>query len=357
MYGANQQAVTLHLTQGLRQHLLADAADQFADTREARLAVFRQHFQNQHGPLVGDAADHLSDKRFQTWIDFFRRRLRGVVVRPGNLLFGRWCDLHFFCSPITLFQVTPALDSAYFLKESVVHILGFSGFSGKRNLQIIHRSSSNSNSESGAIMKLKNKTILITGGSSGIGLELTRRLIALGNTVINNAGIMRNLDLNDARHDVVDITREIDINLSGPLRMVQQFLPHLKMQKDAAIVNVSSGLAFIPFVSSPVYSATKAALHSYSQALRVQLRGSSVSVIELAPPGTETPLFREEFKEEVKDMKAMDVKVLAEHAIKGIEAGKLEIRPGLSNVLKLMSRLAPEFMLNQLAKSFRPSGV
>jgi len=256
-------------------------------------------------------------------------------------------------------------------------------------------------------MKLKNKTILITGGSSGIGLELTRRLIALGNTVIitgrdidklhaaksmlpqvhiirsdvsdvaaiaalhaqvtsqfpaldvliNNAGIMRNLDLNDARHDVVDITREIDINLSGPLRMVQQFLPHLKMQKDAAIVNVSSGLAFIPFVSSPVYSATKAALHSYSQALRVQLRGSSVSVIELAPPGTETPLFREEFKEEVKDTKAMDVKVLAEHAIKGIEAGKLEIRPGLSNVLKLMSRLAPEFMLNQLAKSFRPSGV
>ena len=256
-------------------------------------------------------------------------------------------------------------------------------------------------------MKLKNKTILITGGSSGIGLELARRLIALGNTVIitgrdseklhaakralpqvhaiqsdvsdagaiaalhaqvtaqfpalnvliNNAGIMRNLDLNDTRHGVADITREIDINLSGPLRMVQQFLPHLKAQKDAAIINVSSGLAFVPFVSAPVYSATKAALHSYSQALRVQLRGSSVAVIELAPPGTETPLFRDEFKEEVKDMKAMDVKVLAEHAIKGIEAGKLEIRPGLSNVLKLMSRLAPEFMLNQLAKSFRPSRV
>ncbi|RFB67928.1 MULTISPECIES: SDR family NAD(P)-dependent oxidoreductase [unclassified Herbaspirillum] len=256
-------------------------------------------------------------------------------------------------------------------------------------------------------MQLKNKTILITGGSSGIGFELTRRLLALGNTVIitgrdadkleaakrelpavhiirsdvsdveaiaalhaqvttqfpaldvliNNAGIMRNLDLNDTRHGVADITREIDINLSGPLRMVQQFLPHLKAQKDASIINVSSGLAFVPFVSSPIYSATKAALHSYSQALRVQLRGSSVTVIELAPPGTETPLFRDEFKDEVKDMKAMDVKVLADHAIKGIEAGKLEIRPGLSNVLKLMSRLAPEFMLNQLAKSFRPARV
>lgn len=256
-------------------------------------------------------------------------------------------------------------------------------------------------------MQLKNKTILITGGSSGIGLELTRRLIALGNTVIitgrdvdklhaaksalpavhiiqsdvsdmdaiaalhaqvtrqfpalnvliNNAGIMRNLDLNDSRHGVADVTREIDINLSGPLRMVQQFLPHLKAQPEAAIINVSSGLAFVPFASSPVYSATKAALHSYSQALRVQLRGSSVAVIELAPPGTETPLFRDDFKEEVKDMKAMDVKVLVDHAIKGIEAGKLEIRPGLSNVLKLMSRLAPEFMLNQLAKSFRPARV
>jgi uncharacterized oxidoreductase len=256
-------------------------------------------------------------------------------------------------------------------------------------------------------MQLKNKTILITGGSSGIGFELTRRLLALGNTVIitgrdadkleaakrelpavhiirsdvsdveaiaalhaqvtmqfpalnvliNNAGIMRNLDLNDTRHGVADITREIDINLSGPLRMVQQFLPHLKAQREAAIVNVSSGLAFVPFVSSPIYSAAKAALHSYSQALRVQLRGSSVTVIELAPPGTETPLFRDEFKDEVKDMKAMDVKVLADHAIKGIEAGKLEIRPGLSNVLKLMSRLAPEFMLNQLAKSFRPARV
>lgn len=253
-------------------------------------------------------------------------------------------------------------------------------------------------------MQLSKKTILITGGSSGIGFELARQLIGRGNTVIvtgrdleklhaakralpqlhimqsdvsdvdaiaalhekvlaqfptlnvliNNAGIMRNLDLNDTRHDVASVTREIAINLCGPLYMVQQFLPHLKTQNEAAIINVSSGLAFVPFPSSPVYSATKAGLHSYSQALRVQLHGSNVTVIELAPPGTDTPLFTEEFKEEVKDMKAMDVKVLATHAIKGIEAGKLEIRPGLSNVLKLMSRLAPQFMLNQLAKSYRP---
>jgi uncharacterized oxidoreductase len=73
-------------------------------------------------------------------------------------------------------------------------------------------------------------------------------------------------------------------------------------------------------------------------------------VIELAPPGVETPLFRGEFAEEMKDQKGMDVKALASRAIAGIEAGKLEIRPGLSNVLKAMSRIAPAFMFKQMVK-------
>lgn len=105
---------------------------------------------------------------------------------------------------------------------------------------------------------------------------------------------------------------------------------------------------------SPVYSATKAALHSYTRSLRIQLQGTGVAVVELAPPGTETPLFRGEFEEEMKGQKGMDVTVLASKAIAGIEAGKLEIRPGLSNVLKTMSRLAPQFMLNQMAKMGKP---
>jgi len=247
-------------------------------------------------------------------------------------------------------------------------------------------------------MKLKAKTILITGGTSGIGLELAAQLLQRGNTVVvtgrdqkkldatsqslagvhvfqsdvsdpnaiaalrdavleqfpaldvlvNNAGIMRNLNLNQER-DLVDVTREIEVNLCGPVRMVQSFLPHLKTRKDALIVNVSSGLAFIPLPLSPVYCATKAAIHSFSQSLRAQLAGTGVTVIELAPPGVETPLFRGEFAEEMKGQKAMDVKVLARKAI----AGMVEIRPGLSNVLKTMSRVAPQFMFNQMAKMGR----
>lgn len=249
-------------------------------------------------------------------------------------------------------------------------------------------------------MKLSQKTILITGGSSGIGFELTRQLIERGNTVIitgrdaerlarakaelpsiytiesdvsdpaaidvlfaevtkrfpsldiliNNAGIMRNLNINEFR-SLDDVTREIDINLSGPIRMVQRFLPHLKSQPRSMIVNISSGLAFVPLPISPVYCATKAAIHSYTQSLRVQLSESNVTVVEVAPPGVETPLFRGEFAEEMKDMKAMSVTELARRALKGIEAGKVEIRPGLANVLKFMSRLAPQLMLSQLAKS------
>ena len=255
-------------------------------------------------------------------------------------------------------------------------------------------------------MKLTRKTILITGGTSGIGLELAKQLLERGNAVlvtgrdpekldaakktlpgvhvfqsdvsrpeaiaalhdrvlaqfpaldvlVNNAGIMRNLNLNQGR-DLYDVTREIETNLSGPVRMVQQFLPHLKTRPDALIVNVSSGLAFIPLPLSPVYCATKAAIHSFSQSLRAQLAGTSVTVVELAPPGVETPLFRGEFAEEMKGQKAMDVSVLAKEALAGIEAGRPEIRPGLSNVLKTMSRVAPTFMFGQMAKMSKPKSA
>lgn len=252
-------------------------------------------------------------------------------------------------------------------------------------------------------MKLEKKTVLITGGTSGIGLELARQLLQRRNTVIvtgrdqhkldatrralpgvhvfqsdvsdpaaitvlrdrivaqfpaldvlvNNAGIMRNLNFNTS-DGLDDVTREIETNLSGPVRMVEHFLPHLKSRENALIVNVSSGLAFVPFALSPIYSASKAAIHSFTQVLRAQLAGTSVTVIELAPPPVETALFRGEFAEELKGEKAMDASVFAARAVAGIEAGKLEIRPGISNVLKIMSRVAPQFAFNQMAKMLPP---
>src|SRR6266852_8412848 len=190
------------------------------------------------------------------------------------------------------------------------------------------------------IMKLTSNTILITGGASGIGYELTKQLTTLGNKIlitgrdqakmdrakaafpkihtfrsdvsdpkaiatlyeevtkqfpelnilINNAGIMREINIHDKAGSLEDITREIEINLSGPIRMVKQFLPHLKTKSKAAIMNVSSGLAFVPLPISPVYCATKAGLHSFTESLRVQLKNTKVKVFELAPPATQTEL-------------------------------------------------------------------
>jgi uncharacterized oxidoreductase len=247
-------------------------------------------------------------------------------------------------------------------------------------------------------MKLTGRTILITGGTSGIGLELARQLAAQRNTVlitgrdaqrlaatksqqpvhtyvcdagnpsdiqqlqrtiavefpkldtlINNAGIMRNLDLNRAQ-ELTEVTRELDVNLKGPVQMVQAFLPGLKARPSALIVNVSSGLAFIPFPLSPMYSAAKAGIHAYTRCLRAQLARTSVRVVELAPPGTETPLFRGEFEKEMKGQKGMDVQALVKQAISGIESGKTEIRPGLSNILYILSRIAPRIPFAQMAK-------
>ncbi|XZF15940.1 SDR family oxidoreductase [Chitinophagaceae bacterium MMS25-I14] len=248
-------------------------------------------------------------------------------------------------------------------------------------------------------MELKKSTILITGGTSGFGYEFAKQLLQLGCTVIitgrnqqkldetkkllpgvhtfqsdvsdpgaiellyqqitrqfpdlniliNNAGEMRRLNLLDSSVDQNDANREIAINLSGPVRMVQQFLPHLLLQKSAAIMNVTSGIAFIPFPLSPIYSATKAGLRAYTRALRVQLKHTGVKVFELAAPGAKTPL-NDKFANDVDSRMMMAPDKLVATAIKGLMNNRYEILPGLSRIIKFMSRLAPEFILKQMSK-------
>lgn len=187
-------------------------------------------------------------------------------------------------------------------------------------------------------MKTQGNTILITGGGSGIGRALAQRWHALGNKVIvagrrrkaledtiagregmfaytvdmddpsaieefaakivseqpglnmlvNNAGIMRYEDVTK-RRDLTDAEETITTNVLGPIRLTNALIDHLVAQPDSAIVNVTSGLAFVPLPKAPTYSATKAVLHSYTVALRQGLRGR-VEVIELAPPAVQTNL-------------------------------------------------------------------
>lgn len=187
-------------------------------------------------------------------------------------------------------------------------------------------------------MKTQGNTILITGGGSGIGRSLAIRFHEAGNKVIvtgrraatldeltsaapgiasyvldvrdaaaiqnfarrvvadhpdlnvlvNNAGIMRVEDAS-AERDLGDAQETVLTNLLGPIRLTNALIGHLLGKADAAIVNVSSGLAFVPLAAAPTYSATKAAIHSYSVALRVKLKGK-VEVIEVVPPGIRTEL-------------------------------------------------------------------
>lgn len=187
-------------------------------------------------------------------------------------------------------------------------------------------------------MQLTNNTILITGGGSGIGRGLAEAFHARGNQVIiagrnqarldetvaaspgmhavrlditdaadiagvaaeltarfgdlnvlvNNAGIMQYEDLHAA--DTASAEATIATNLLGPIRLTAALLNHLKARPHAAVLNVTSGLAFVPLPGTPTYSATKAALHSYTMSLRQQLADTNVDVLELIPPYVQTHL-------------------------------------------------------------------
>lgn len=246
-------------------------------------------------------------------------------------------------------------------------------------------------------MKLDGNTILLTGGSSGIGLALAKKFVALGNKVIvtgrnaeklaaarldtpeletiqsdaadpaavralatevrerfpemnvlvNNAGMFIPRNHTAPADDLLALTAEIDVNLVAPIRMVSVFIDQIKARR-GSIVNVSSGLAFVPLQLSPIYCATKAALHSYTISLRQQLKDYGVEVIELMPPAVHTELTAD--LPEDGDFKIITTEQLVRETFKGLDAGRDEIRPGQANQLYWMSRIAPGFINGQLEK-------
>jgi uncharacterized oxidoreductase len=238
-------------------------------------------------------------------------------------------------------------------------------------------------------MKLNGRTVLITGGGTGIGASLAGAFHARGNKVIvtgrreaplkdlaakhpgmeiivsdvsnesevkavleavssrfpqldlliNNAGIMRRHDFSAAQGSEERLFDEIDINLKGLIRMCWAFLPLLQKQKSADIVNVSSGLAYVPLAMTPVYCATKAAVHSFSQSLRYQLRKTSVGVVELAPPAVATDLLKAEAgDQEYPRMKLEDFTAATMEALGG---NATELPIGQAKGLRFMSRFFP----------------
>jgi uncharacterized oxidoreductase len=171
------------------------------------------------------------------------------------------------------------------------------------------------------------------------------------NILINNAGIMSNINLQDHKLSADDLTKELETNLKGPILMNDAFLPLLKGKKNAAIVTVSSGLAFVPLPIAPVYCATKAAIHSYSLSLRAQLRNTTIKVFELAPPATQTELLANFSEVDMKGTTLMPVQAMVADFLKGFSKDKYEICPGQSSQLKFMSRFFPGFILKQLSKT------
>ncbi len=248
-------------------------------------------------------------------------------------------------------------------------------------------------------MKTTGNTILITGGATGIGLELAREFIAKGNTVIvcgrrmekllaamkelpaliirqcdladitqrrelyifcvqnypeiniliNNAGIQREIDFRKGEEDWQGDS-EVMINLDACFHLTALFTQHLSRQKEAAIINVTSGLAIVPLTITPIYSATKAGLHSFSISLRKQLAGTSIKVFEILPPVVDTELDRGARDKRGQTNKGILPQQVARESIEALAKDKWEILIGIVKVLTIGARISPGLFLKIINK-------
>jgi uncharacterized oxidoreductase len=246
-------------------------------------------------------------------------------------------------------------------------------------------------------MRTSGNTILITGGSTGIGLALSEAFVNDGNKVIacarsentlaeaskrlpslvtrrcdiskeaerasllrwvtknhpdvniliNNAGIQRRIDLLDGENDLlkfreIDGEDEIDVNFKACVYLSALFVPEFMRRKEAAIVNVSSGLGFVPIAVMPVYCATKAAVHSFSLSLRHQLKSTPIKVFEVIPPMVDTDLDKGARGEGHQGDRGIPPADVAHSTLKGMMEDVFEIPVGEAQNLVKGSRANPE---------------
>ncbi len=158
-------------------------------------------------------------------------------------------------------------------------------------------------------------------------------------TLVNNAGVQRLLDFSAADPPgPAEFASEIATNFTGLITVTAAALPLLRRAERSRVVNVGSGLGFVPYAKAPVYSATKAAVHSFTVSLRGQLAGSTVQVVEIIPPVVDTPLHRG--LPSAPPM-AMPLERFLDRAIRGLDSGRNEIPIGLGRVSQVGARLAP----------------
>lgn len=230
-------------------------------------------------------------------------------------------------------------------------------------------------------MDVNGKAVLLTGGSAGIGREMARQLKSRGAKVIltgrdparlaamagegfevieadlshpagvdalvaalgdrpidiliNNAGQGVDHDFRVAAPDADASDVCVYANLSAPIRLITALLPRLRARPEAAIVNVTSGLAIAPRAGSPVYCATKAALRSYTMALRAQLKGENIRVIEALPPVVDTQMTAD------RKTSKMPPQECARQIIAALEKGHDEANVGMVKVLRAVYSLSP----------------
>ncbi|HUO57680.1 MAG TPA: SDR family NAD(P)-dependent oxidoreductase [bacterium] len=242
-------------------------------------------------------------------------------------------------------------------------------------------------------MEMKGNTVLITGGGAGIGLALAKELLARNNEVVvcdlqqekldaakkqlprigtilcdvnsprdreallltvqkdyprlnifvNNAGVVSWNNFLAPAPDLPErISLEVNTNLLAPMELTRLFLPQLLQGRKSALVNITSGLAYVPLAQEPIYCAAKAGLHSFSQSIRYQLKDTPVKVVEILSSWVDTDMARK------VEADKMTTERVVKEILRGMEKDQEEIRIGKINVLYFMSRLAPHWMFKNL---------